>query len=559
MDGEDVCADFETTTKIDDCRVWAWGISWIADPTHCEYGTDIESFFRFIASGNITSIWFHNLAFDGKFIVDKLLRLGYKRSCARSPYKGQFTTLMSSSGQFYSLSICFHNRHSVTIKDSLKVLPMSVKAIAKAFALPETKGEIDYKAERPVGHVLTDEERDYLSRDIIICAKAMSHMYAESLTRMTLASDAFSFYKGMCPTFEKLFPVIETTMDEVIRHAYRGGFTYCAPEYADLDVGPGISVDRNSMYPTELRYAVLPFGVPKIFEGKGSPTDEYPLFVQTLTCTFELKAGAIPCIQLQGGMYMPHEYATQTLAPVTITVTNVDLEIIEQSYDIDILSYDGGVAFHGRVGNFNDYVDYWMSRKMKDKDGKRAIDKFMLNMLYGKFATSTDTTTKGPEMIKDVVHWKQDDPSTRDPIYTALAVFVTAWARHDLFHAIWDNRERFLYCDTDSMHLLGTEQPKGIEIHDSKLGAWKVEGTFSRARHIRAKTYMWDLNDEIGVKCAGMPANVKELVTWDNFHRGFTNIVHGADGDYIRPGYGKLRPLAVPGGIVLIDGPFTIS
>lgn len=57
-------ADFETTTDIDDCRVWAWGVASI---TSCEtemIGSDIHSFINYINNQNI-DIYFHNLKFDG--------------------------------------------------------------------------------------------------------------------------------------------------------------------------------------------------------------------------------------------------------------------------------------------------------------------------------------------------------------------------------------------------------------------------------------------------------------------------------------------------------------
>ena len=59
-----------------------------------------------------------------------------------------------------------------------------------------------------------------------------------------------------------------------------------------------------------------------------------------------------------------------------------------------------------------------------------------------------------------------------------------------------------------------------------------------------------DMTDDKGntfndVKCAGMPDNIKEKVTYDNFKVGFSS-------------YGKLLPTQVAGGVVLIDTEFTI-
>ena len=181
----------------------------------------------------------------------------------------------------------------------------------------------------------------------------------------------------------------------------------------------------------------------------------------------------------------------------------------------------------------------------------------MLNNLYGKFSTNPDVTQKRPELGEDgVVRWVLCDEEHRDPVYVAVGAYCTAWARHTLITAIHGNIGRFVYCDTDSMHLAGTGEPTGIRLHDSDFCAWKVEGTFSRAKHLRAKTYMWDLNGELTVTCAGMPANIKEMCVthypfernFELFEYGLSNI--GSDGK-VMEGFGKLTPVAVAGGVVL--------
>ena len=199
----------------------------------------------------------------------------------------------------------------------------------------------------------------------------------------------------------------------------------------------------------------------------------------------------------------------------------------------------------------------------------RQLAKLMLNNLYGKFATNPDVTQKVPSMGDDgVVRWEPGKPETRDPVYIPVGAFCTAWARHTLIHAIHANRERFVYCDTDSMHLAGTEDPAGIRLHDTDFCAWKVEGQFTHARHLRAKCYIWDLNGEVGVTCAGMPDNVKRMCTFENFRFGLNNVnpvtgkpCRGAACalGLICPGLGKLVPKAVAGGVVLVPGKYELK
>ena len=286
---ERLTADFETTTDTSDCRVWAWATCTIDERYELTFGTSIDSFLREMAHTPAREVWFHNLAFDGNFIVDKLMRLGYEWTPAKVPARGQFATLVSNRGKFYQVQVTFYNGKRVAFKDSLKVYPLSVASIAKVFEFPEQKGEIDYKLMRPKGHALTPEEKDYISRDVLITAKAMKHMFDEKLEKMTAGSNAFNFFKTTCTNFDRLFPVCEPTLDALMRHGYRGGFTYLMPQHAEKTIGPGISVDYNSMYPSQLIMRPMPYGTPKVCEGRLQPTTDYPLYMQTITCMFHVK------------------------------------------------------------------------------------------------------------------------------------------------------------------------------------------------------------------------------------------------------------------------------
>ena len=331
-------------------------------------------------------------------------------------------------------------------------------------------------------------------------------------------------------------------------------------------------MDYNSMYPSMLISKSYPVGEPILFYERYEQDELHPLYVQNLTCTFSLKEDGIPMIQLRNsGFYGQHEYVRQTVEPVSITLTCVDLELLFENYDVDVLAWEGGYKFGCADGKdlFGAYVDYWGGIKQKSVGPMRQLAKLMLNNIYGKFATNPDVTQKVPSLGEDgIVRWNLGDHEERDPVYIPVGTFCTAWARHTLIHAIHANRERFVYCDTDSMHLAGTEDPAGIRLHDTDFCAWKVEGSFTHARHLRAKCYIWDLNGHIGVTCAGMPDNVKRMCNFGNFRFGLTNI-NPVTGNpcpgaacvlgVVCPGLGKLLPKAVPGGVVLVPSQYELK
>ena len=550
-------ADFETTTDPDDCRVWAWAVCEVANPENIKYGNSIKTFMAWLSRGECSVVWFHNLGFDGKFIVDYLMRCDYEW-VPEYPRGGQFSTLISNKGKFYQIEICFQNGVRVLYHDSLKVFPMSVDKLGKTFNTPEQKLSIDYREKREIGHRLTDEEIEYICHDVAIPAHALRQNFEQNLGKMTIGANAMDFFKKQLgkKRFKAWFPVLSIEADADIRKSYRGGFAYVSPDYAGKIAGPGISVDYNSMYPSVMKKYPYPCGVPVIFKGRYEYDETYPLYVQRMVVEFSLKPEGIPCIQLKGkGFYGEHEYVRDTVFPVEITVTSVDWEIMRRMYDIDVLEWVGGYKFQQRMGMFDGYIDYWGHVKETSEGGMRQLAKLMLNNLYGKFATNPDVTSKRPVMIDGVVYYVLGGVEYRDPVYLPVGTFCAAYARRELLFAIMANRDRFLYCDTDSMHLLGTDAPADIPIHDKELCHWKCEGTFTRAKHLRTKAYIWDLNGEFSVTCAGMPDNVKELVTWDNFEYGFSNV--DEDGNIIE-GHANLMPEAVPGGVVLVDSVYCL-
>lgn len=194
--------DFETINDEDDCRVWAWCAAPVECPDNTSLGIDITGFMEFMFKrGGI--FFFHNLKFDGGFIVDWLFRNGFqhvyrtmpKRGKPKKLEPGQFGTVISDMGQWYTVEICAQNGKLITLKDSLKLIPLPVAQIPKAYGLEESKLEIDYNEYRPVGHQLTQQEIDYVRADVIIVAKAIAYMFSQGQTKLTAASNALNDYK----------------------------------------------------------------------------------------------------------------------------------------------------------------------------------------------------------------------------------------------------------------------------------------------------------------------------------------------------------------------------
>lgn len=558
--------DFETTTNPDDCRVWAYGWMEIGNRENFHIGNNLDEFMQW-AKETQADLYFHNLRFDGEFIVNWLLKNGYTYS--KEGTANTFNVIISRMGQWYMIDICYGNKgtgkrkqklHTV-IYDSLKKLPFPVKKIAKDFKLHVEKGDIDYHAERPIGHQITDEEFVYIKNDIEIIATALETQFNEGLTKMTNGSDALNGFKQIITPklFSKHFPVLHENIDVNIRQAYKGGFTWLNEKYAGKEIGEGMVFDVNSLYPSVMYNRPLPYGMPLPFVGEYKPDKLYPLFIQHIRCEFELKEGHIPTIQLKkNGLFKGrgNEYLKDSEGEIVdLYVTSVDWELIQKHYHVYDVSFHKGYKFRQKVGLFKDYIDHWMEIKIKSTGAVKLLAKLMLNSLYGKFASNPDVTGKYPYLKPDgSTGFAVGEKETKDPVYTPMGAFITAYARELTISTAQKCFDRIIYCDTDSIHLTGTEIPDVIKdvVDDDKLGYWAHESNYKRAKYIRQKTYVQDIytgdgeETYLSVKCAGMPDNVKKKVDFDNF-----NIDFQSDG--------KLMPKHVNGGVVLVDTTFSIK
>lgn len=546
------CADFETTTNPDDCRVWAFAITEIGNTKYFRTGNSVDGFFRTVQSLGKSHIYFHNLKFDGEFLLHWLLINGYVHTTDKKLSCKSFNTLISDKGQFYSIKVQDENGTQTTYYDSLKILPFSVSAISKAFGLKEHKLEIDYKGDRPIGHILTEEECNYIRNDVTIVAKALEILFSKGLTKITQGSNAMYDYKCMFgkKNFEHHFPPPD--YDKDIRQAYKGGYTYLKSGYEDKDIANGIVLDVNSLYPWVMHEKPLPYGEGIFFEGQYENDVLYPLYIQMLRCNFELKSGYLPTLQIKHSLlFCPTQYLTSSDGEdVTLCLTNVDLELFFEHYNVYNVEYYSGWKFKSSIKLFAEYIDKWYKIKQEStlngNKPMRTLSKLMQNALYGKFALNPDICSKTPYLENGVVKYRLGNKETREPVYIPVGCFVTAWARDKTIRAAQSCYNRFVYADTDSLHLIGTEYPENLEIDPVKLGAWKHESTFSRARFIRQKSYIEEINGKLHITCAGLPERSHQFVTWDNFHPG---AQYG----------GKLQPTHVSGGIVLKDIDFTIK
>lgn len=174
---------------------------------------------------------------------------------------------------------------------------------------------------------------------------------------------------------------------------------------------------------------------PYFLNGKYKDDKVYPLYIQMISVdSFKIYENKIPTIQIKNNRFLKeNEYIEEynqdgKLEPLILTLTNVDLKLFLEQYEVKNLEYLSGWKFKACDFLFKDYIDKWINVKIKatkeGNAGQRQMAKLQLNSLYGKLAMGLDFQCKVPYLSEDdVVHYTLGEKQSKDGIYLPARFF----------------------------------------------------------------------------------------------------------------------------------------
>lgn len=566
-------ADFETVVEDnpllqESTEVWAWGISELYDGTeHVEIDNSIESFFEYLLTlDKRIIVWFHNLKFDGSYLAYYIVNsLGLKQAYNHQdkefekPHKlrnNYYIPTISDMGIWYGLTIKYKG-HLIEFRDSLKLLPFSIRDLGKAFNTKHRKLEMEYKGHLHAGEPITDHERHYLTNDVLVAKEALEAflktMGYEKKPPLTIGAAALKeFKKTLAPDEWKLyFPNLAeikldpciwgySNADEYIRHSYNGGWCYADYRYCGAvqgrskrDDNKRIKVyDVNSLYPSMLHSCSgnrYPVGEPVFFKGSIKPHfNKSRYFFFRFRCNFELKEGYLPFIQIKNHpAYRRNDNLMssfwdrfgdydETIRPEMVLSETMFI-MFKTCYKITDFELLDGCYFETEIGLFDGFINRFFEMKatatIEDNKVLRTIAKLFLNSLYGKFGTSPINAYKILERDGEELKYIDEKGEDKKPVYIPVASACTSYARRFTLGGALANQEYFTYSDTDSIHLCVDKNyvAQGITVHDTDLCAWKEESIYDNGLYIRQKTYMEFTGSDYDIKCCGLSDRGKTL------------------------------------------------
>lgn len=614
--------DFETTVYEGqkDTAVWASAV--------VELGTEdvkilhsIDETFQYFRSLKCNMIcYYHNLKFDGNFWLYYLIHdLGWKQATHKNEDgtidwdsrwnlpNNEFEYMISDEGQWYSITMKVNN-YIIQLRDSLKLLPFSVKAIGKAFQTKHQKLSMEYTGIRYPGCEITPEEQKYIANDVLVVKEALEILFSQGNNKMTIGSCCMAEYKALIGSYQydAWFPNVydvpidkelhgEDNAGDWIRHSYKGGWCYLVKGKENNIYTDGTVADVNSLYPSMMssesgnRY---PIGLPHFWAGNFIPKEAQinnRYFFVRFKTKFYLKHNMLPFIQIKGswlykgtemlatsdiinpkdGKYYDKYYDKNGKlqdTTVTLTLTCTDYKLFREHYDVKDFEILDGCWFDTEIGIFDTYVNKYKQIKMNSKGAKRTLAKLFLNNLYGKMATNTNSSFKVAYMKDDgSIGFNTIEQNHKKPGYIPVGSAITSYARNFTIRAAQANyygadKPGFIYADTDSIHCdLPADSIKGIKVDDRAFCCWKLESSWDKAVFVRQKTYLEHVTMENlepvdepywNVKCAGMP---------DRCKKNYLNEHEGKELEDFHVGlkvHGKLVPKRIRGGVLLVESDY---
>lgn len=547
-------ADFETSDLEvgDGVRVYAAAIASVANPYDVTIFTDIEQFIDYVLTlPEKTKIYFHNLQFDGSFIVDYLFRQG------ENPEVSIFAR------KWYSVKY----KH-IEFRDSLKLLPgTSVKVMPKQFNLPIQKldSDYDYKRIRKIGEELTEQELHYIRNDVTIVALTMQKLIEAgfNITYLTIGSFVYAMInRSMDEETKRKHDDIPQESDQMLRKAYYGGYTAVNEAFKGAVVDNITAIDYNSMYPSMMLNSPMPIGVPHEFDGDVDISeyldDDHFVIVEFEGEDINLRPGRFPNLTRHGfvAKYKSH------FDVFTASFVWSDFMWAKKNYSFGSLYIKKYIVFNATTGDFDNVIQGLRTLKEESsevdedggyiKAGVRTFAKLCLNSMYGKFAQKLTNEKRYIELDDEKDALKEhpmDDQELGKGKYLPVSIATTAAARNALF-TVYDRigYDRIVYSDTDSIYIKDYNNEIADMIHDSDFGMWAIERQGFSGKFLHAKCYMVDYGKYKDVKVAGLPktADISKL-TFDDFKPGLTFSKV------------KLIPKYVHGGIRLNEVDFTIK
>lgn len=552
---------------------WTFGISKDDHPSIC-YGRTWEQFISVcnklidaysLDEKNRCIIYVHNLAFEFQFMRKYFQWLDVFASDERKPIKAVTV-------------------NGLEFRDSYILSGYSLGKLAENLTnhkIEKLMGDLDYSLIRTAETDLTDEELAYCNNDVEIVLDYINEQIAQYgniasipatntgrvrrfVTERCLYQNKHHSQNGSNKRYGKLMRECQISYDDyvMLKRCFMGGFTHASMQHSGKLLENVSSIDFTSSYPAVMLMEKFPMGRPvKVDLRKESFKDL--MANPDVGLMFDVKFIGLSSTNLNES-YISESKCFDSLGVVanngrvfaaeeiTTTLTDIDFAIIKKCYTWDKVAVTNCYKFHMEylpksltLAILELYGNKTSLKGVKGKEVEYMVSKGMLNSCYGMCVTDI---VKMEQVYKDDT-WSVAEPTMemyqgimnkyngafRRVLYYPWGIWITAYARRNLWMGILNIGEDYVYSDTDSIKFLNLDKhkafvsaynkmveqklramcayhnidfelcrPKTIKGVQKLIGVWDFEGTYQKFKTLGAKRYMVEEDGELHITIAGL-------------------------------------------------------
>lgn len=451
------------------------------------------------------------------------------------------------------------------------------------FKLPKLVGDLDYTKIRHWKTELTEKEMEYCRNDVLILNGYIQELKdkGENISNILLTKTMYvrrdvrnrCFYgygkhkrnTKEAKKYKQLMKALTLEPDEYesVHAAFAGGFTHANARNANKTLLDVTSWDFTSSYPAVMLTEMFPMSKGKKIDGyyfledfPFMPNCLYVFTVRFKNIKIKEDAPDTPisfskCSKISK-YYELDNGRVWKCDELETTITNIDLDTIRAFYDFDecvIFNAWEYIKSYLPLPIIQSVIKYYKNKTtLKDVQGEEEayqLFKGFLNSIYGMMVSNILhpnftwgelygwTTEKLTDLKDELQNYNESNNRFLSYVW---GVFITAYARRNLFSGILACGEDYIYSDTDSIKILNSDDhkdyidnynnmiikklktmcntykidfsdvsPYTIENEQKIIGLWDFDGHYKKFKTLGAKRYMVLTDkDELKITIAGV-------------------------------------------------------
>lgn len=595
------CAfDIETTSTYVNDDKFAFMYEWtfgIGNKDNIFYGRSWESFKDFLSElKNILELS------KNKLLVVYVHNLSYEFQFMRKYFK--WDIVFATSDRKPIKATCFD--YGVEFRDSYILSGYSLVKLAEnltSHKIQKLVGNLDYSLVRHEKTYLSESELMYCNNDVEILLYYINEQISlyNDITKipMTNTGRVRQFVKnrtlyngashrkntGSNRRYKELINSCTLTLDDYYncKKCFMGGFTHASLFHVKHLLYNVHSIDFTSSYPYVMLSEKYPMSRPRKvnendFENELRKNENNLMFEITLydvLCTIgyesylsESKCYNVKTVTIVNGRIFEAKQ-------LTTTITSIDFQIIQKCYSFSSYKINWMNKFYMMYlpkklieSILELYIAKTELKGVENKEVEYLLKKGMLNSVYGMCVT--DIVRQESVYNSNSNSWEMGDNNPQEQIekynnkkdrflYYPWGVWVTAYARKNLWEGIFNIGVDYVYSDTDSIKFLNYEKhkkfienynkkcetklknmcnymgvdfkkckPKTIKGKEKLLGVYDYEGRYKMFKTLGSKRYIYvDEYDKLHITIAGLSKNNGVdflLEKYKNFETIFENF-----------------------------------